>query len=206
MEIPFPHTSSYISSPHQTLSLNETLDVVQPADVLVLLLDINIVGHKDSQGLRNTTLLEEALHQHLEVIIQAAEGRARVHLSALLGLLGALGMSELGVLEIEDVLDEESAVTGGGVDVESGLALSRLLDDNGHADGGGGTLVELIVLLHLLLCGSGARSTLGLNVGLIVVVLDEVIIKLLVFESTIIVRVEIVNIGNREADSDPASC
>lgn len=146
------------------LSINEALDIVEPAEILALLLDINVVGNKDSEGLSDATLLEEALHEDLEVLVEAAKGRTGVDVGALLGGLGAVELGDVCVLVEEHVVDDDATVLGGGVNVESAGGLAGLLDDDGQVDGGGGFLVnvELVVdvFFGLLLLG-GVLEVVG---------------------------------------------
>lgn len=112
------------------LSINESLDVVQPPSVLSLLLDVHVVGNKDSKGLSDATLLEEALHEDLEVVVEAAEGGSGVDIGTLLGGVGALDLGDRGVGVIEEVLDNNVSFLSASVDVQSSRGLARLLDDN----------------------------------------------------------------------------
>ena len=176
------------------LSVDESLDVVQPPSVLTLLLDVDVVGNKDGESLGDATLLEEALHEDLEVVIEAAEGRSRVDVGTLLGGLGGLDLGNLGVVVVEEVLDYNVAVLGGGINVESARGLAGLLDNNGQVDGGGVLLLSfLIELLLELLVGTGvALAALGLTLEAFL--LETVLLGVGVVAS---------DIGDREADSDP---
>ena len=176
------------------LSVDESLDVVQPPSVLTLLLDVDVVGNKDGESLGDATLLKEALHEDLEVVIEAAEGRSGVDVGTLLGGLGGLDLGNLGVVVVKEVLDYDVAVLGGGINVESARGLAGLLDNNGQVDGGGVLLLSfLIELLLELLVGTGvALAALGL--ALEAFLLEAVLLGVGVVAS---------DIGNREADSDP---
>jgi hypothetical protein len=113
-----------------TLSIDESLYVVQPPSVLSLLLDVHVVGNKDSEGLSDATLLEEALHEDLEIVIEAAEWRSGVDISTLLGGVGALDLGDRGVGVIEEVLDNNVSFLSAGIDVQGSRGLARLLDNN----------------------------------------------------------------------------
>ena len=110
------------------LGIDKSLDLVQPPDVFALLLHINVVRHKDSQRLRDTTVLEEALHQHLQILIEGSERRAGVDVGAALRSLGRLGAGDGRILKVEDVVDGDVAALGGRVDGQGALALAGLLD------------------------------------------------------------------------------
>lgn len=197
--------SPFLSIQSHRLGINEGLDVAQPPHVLALLLDVHIVGHEDGQGLGDASLLEESLHQDLEILVEAAEGRAGVDVGALLGGLGVLDLSDLGVIVVEEVLDDDIAVLGGGVDVQGARALAGLLNHDGQVDGGSSLLVHLLkIIFHLLLGLGGAGTATGLDVGLLVVVLDGIVLKTLLLEGGLLaVGVVVGDIGNREADGDP---
>lgn len=112
------------------LSINESLDVVQPPSVLSLLLDVHVVGNKDSKGLGDATLLEEALHEDLEVVVEAAEGGPGVDISTLLSGVGALDLGNRGVGVVEEVLDNNVSFLSAGIDIQGSRGLARLLDNN----------------------------------------------------------------------------
>lgn len=60
--------------------LNEVLDLLQPAEVLLLLFDIDVLGNEDGEIGVNTPLVEVGLEERLEVLVELREGRAGVHL------------------------------------------------------------------------------------------------------------------------------
>jgi len=51
---------------------------VQPPDVLLLLLVVNVVGDEESQTGVDAALLKVLLKQDLQVLVQVVEGRASV--------------------------------------------------------------------------------------------------------------------------------
>lgn len=183
-----------MKAPGGRLRVNKGLDVAQPSEVLFLLLDVHVVGDEDGQGLRDAALFEEALHQNLQVFVEAAEGRTGVDVGALLGGFGAVDLCDLGVLVEEHVLDDNVAVLGGGVNVESTGSLAGLLDDDGEVDGGGRLVVELV--FHLV--DVFFRTAIGLLVlGLCGFV------EFFVFEGGILgVGVVVGDVGDGEADGD----
>lgn len=167
------------------LRINEALDVLQPGKVLLLLLHVHVVGDKNGEALADATLLEVALHQDLKVLIQVAEGRTGVQGTSLVVGLGRVGVGQLGVLEVEHVLNNDVAVLGGGLNGQGTLA--GLLDDNVKLAGDGGIigvhLVHLVSLAVLLVAGG----------------------RILVSEGGVVVGLgvlEVGEVGNGEGDSD----
>lgn len=59
-------------------SLNERLDIIQPPDVLLLLLVVNVVGDEQGQAGVYASLFKVLLQQNLEVFVQVAERGPRV--------------------------------------------------------------------------------------------------------------------------------
>lgn len=185
----FPFPSPALPSAH--LNIDESADVLEPADVLLLLLGINVVGDKDGQGLVDATLLEEALHQHLQVLVEAAKGRAGVDVGALLGGLGGVDAGDGGVLVEEHVVDDDFAVAGGGVDVEGAVGLAGLLDQDGQVDRCAGVFVGLAV-----------EDVVGV---LLLVGLEGLFGELVLLEEAVLgVGVEICDVSDGEADGDSA--
>lgn len=156
-----------------------------------MLLGVNVVGDKDGQGLVDATLLEEALHQHLQVLVEAAKGRAGVDVGALLGGLGGVDAGDGGVLVEEHVVDDDLAVAGGGVDVEGAVGLAGLLDQDGQVDGCTSLLVSLTV-----------EGIVGV---LLLVGLEGLLRELILLEEVIFgVGVEVGDVSDGEADGDSA--
>src|SRR5690242_15860698 len=120
---------------------DKVLDVVQPPDVLLLLLVVDVVGDEKSKAGVDAALLEVLLEQDLEVLVKVVEGRAGVQRPPRPVLLGGLGVRKLGVGEVVQVLDDEVAVLSGGLDSER--ALARAL--NADAGMGGEALLALAV-------------------------------------------------------------
>lgn len=60
--------------------LDEVLDLLQPAKVLLLLLDVDVLGDEDGEISVNTALVEVGLEESLEILVELGEGRAGVHL------------------------------------------------------------------------------------------------------------------------------
>jgi len=60
--------------------LDKVLDLLQPAKVLLLLLDIDVLRNEDGEIGVDTPLVEVGLEESLQVLVELREGRARVHL------------------------------------------------------------------------------------------------------------------------------
>src|SRR5438132_580113 len=110
------------------LSINESLDVVEPGKVLLLLLHIHVVGGKDGKRLRDAALLQVPLHQNLEVLVQASERGSRVDLLRGMRSVSRLAMRQLGILVVEEVLNDNGAILSNCLNCEG--ALAGLLDNN----------------------------------------------------------------------------
>lgn len=102
-------------------------------------------------------------------------------------------MRQLGVLVVVQVLDDNGAILGNGLDAEGTLV--GLLNDNiqAAADWGLGLSVLVILLIIVL----GLASTLVLAVSREVLVSE----RRVVVERLVLVAVEV---GDRERDGDPA--
>jgi len=76
-----PDSSSRLRRQTKKIALlDEVLDLLQPAKVLLLLLDVDVLGNEDGEIGVNTTLVEVGLEESLEVLVELGEGRAGVHL------------------------------------------------------------------------------------------------------------------------------
>jgi hypothetical protein len=112
-----------------TRLLNKVLDLLQPAKVLLLLFDVDVLGNEDSEVGVDASLVEVGLEKSLEVLIELREGRARVHLLGGEGLVGDLSLGEVGGGEMSDGLDLESAAVGNKVDAKNASVLLAGLRD-----------------------------------------------------------------------------
>jgi hypothetical protein len=131
---------------------------VQPPDVLLLLLVVYVVRDEEGQARVDAALLEVLLEQDLEVLVEVAEGRARVQGAPLPVLLGSLGVGQVGLGEVVQVLDDKVTVLSGRLNGERTLARALNVD----ADAGGETLAGvLVVLVVKLLAVSGGVAVVG---------------------------------------------
>lgn len=165
------------------LSSDELADVLQPGNVLLLLLESNVVGDHILELNVETTLFEVAAPEGQELGVEVLSGRAGVEALASPVLLGSVSVGDLGILEVGDLLDLQVTVLDDSLDQESSLV--GLLDGNVKAGGE----------------GRGEDLVLALNVAALVVVLGLV-------TKSVIVKVihgvlgEIVNIGDGESNAD----
>lgn len=101
------------------LSGNEALDVLQPSHVLLLLLVVNVVWDEESKLSVDSTLIQVALEEDLEVLVEVAEWWSGIDATALPVGLGGLGVGESGGLVVVDVVNHEHTVLGDSVNLES---------------------------------------------------------------------------------------
>jgi hypothetical protein len=154
---------------------------IQPANVLLLLLERNVVGDHVLELKVQATLLEVAAPEGEELGVEVLSGGTCVEALAGPVLLSGLGVGDLSVLEVRDLLNLEVTVLNDGLDQESTAA--GLL--NGDVDAGGE--------------GRGKDLVLALS-GLVLVValVGESIIGELVHG----VLGEVVDVGDGESDTD----
>lgn len=105
---------------------------LEPANVFLLLLNLDIVRDHVGKLSVNTPLLEETLQESLQVLIQVLKRRTSVEALSSPVLLGSLGVGKVGLLEVGNLLDLEETVLGDCLDQKS--AVAGLLD--GDVDAG----------------------------------------------------------------------
>lgn len=153
--------SSYQNGHH--LSSDELADVLQPRDVLLLLLVGNVVGDHGLELNVKTTLLEVAAPESNQLGVQVLGGRAGVEALAGPVLLSGLGVGGLGILKVGDLLNLEVTVLDDSLDQEG--AVGGLLNGDSQASGeGGGQNVVLaleLALVLLLVGGLVGQSVVG---------------------------------------------
>jgi hypothetical protein len=123
---------------------------LQPADVLLLLLDGDIVrNHSGKLGV-DAAVLNVTVPEALEVLIKVLKGRAGVEALAIPVLLGGLGLGELGLGEVRDFLDLEHTVLDDGLDEESTVVGLLNGDVDTGREAGVGVVHFLVTLLAFL--------------------------------------------------------
>jgi hypothetical protein len=121
---------------------------------------VDVVGDEQSKACVDAALLEVLLEQDLEVLVEVVEGRAGVQRPPRPVLLGGLGVCELGVGEVVQVLDDEVAILCGGLDGECTLARALNADAGVRREALLALAVDLVVVLELLAVGRG-NAVLG---------------------------------------------
>lgn len=179
---------SFFHPAARKLSLDKSLDVVQPEQVLLLLLHVNVVGDEDGQGLVDAALVQVALEQHLEILVEVSVGRPHVQVLTLVGGVGRLGIGVGGVGVVVDVVDDDHAVLGDRLDGERAPVL--LLDDDVDA-GGEGVRFAFDV-----------QGVLGFEVLAVAGVVDVFFVDHGVVLEFVAVGVVGVEVGDGEGDAD----
>lgn len=103
--------------------LHKPLHPLQPPRILLLLLDINILRHKQRQRRVNPPDVQVLLQQTLDLLVQLLERRARVQCRGFVAdeLRGRFGGQGFVVGEVRDGLDGEDTGVGYEVDAEGAL-------------------------------------------------------------------------------------
>lgn len=177
---------------------------LEPANVFLLLLHLDVVGdHVGELGV-NASLLEITLHESLQVLIEVLEGWAGVQALAGPVLLGSLSVGQIGLGEVGDLLDLEQTVLSDSLDQKG--AGAGLLDGDVHASGEAGLQVAVQVI-QLAIGGSdavlgvlghvtGAALVGRLVTGLEIHLVEGGIVKVLLLG-------QVLKVGNGESEADP---
>jgi hypothetical protein len=124
--------------------LDKVFDLLQPANVLLLLLHVDVLRNEYSEISVNASLVEVVLEESLQVLVELGEGRAGVHLLGGEGLVGNLGLGEVGGGQVSDGLDLEGTAVGHKVDTEcAGVLLAGARDQD--VDVGGESRVGVVL-------------------------------------------------------------
>jgi hypothetical protein len=124
--------------------LDKVLDLLQPANVLLLLLDVDVLRNEHSEIGVDAPLVEVVLEESLQVLVELGEGRAGVHLLGGEGLVGDLGLGEVGGSQVSNGLDLEGAAVRHKVDAEcAGVLLAGAR--NQDVDIGGESRVGVVL-------------------------------------------------------------
>jgi hypothetical protein len=144
------HPQSFGAKQKRIALLDKVLDLLQPANVLLLLLHIDVLRNEHSEIGVDTPLVEVVLKESLQVLVELGERRAGIHLLGGEGLVGDLGLREVGGGQMSDGLDLEGAAVGHKVDAEcAGVLLARARDQD--VDVGGESRVG-VVLIEVSIC------------------------------------------------------
>jgi hypothetical protein len=129
---------------------------LEPADIFLLLLNLDVVGdHVGKLGV-DAALLKVTLKVRLQILIEVLEGRAGVQALAGPVLLSGNSMGKVGLGEEGNFFDLEKAILSEGLDEEG--AVAGLL--NGHIDARGEAGLEVTVNI-VKLAVSGGDAVLG---------------------------------------------
>lgn len=124
--------------------LNKVLNLLQPTEVLLLLLDVDVLGYEHGELGVDAAVVEVRLEQGLQVLVELGEGRAGVQLLGGHGLVGDLGFGQVGGGQVRDGVDGEVAAVGNEVDAQSaGVLLAGARDEHVHVGGESGLGVVL---------------------------------------------------------------
>jgi hypothetical protein len=104
-----------------SLCPDEVLHVLEPIQVLLLLLVLNIVGNKESKRGVNASLVEVPLQKVLDVAIEIRELWAGVHSVPLPVGLGSLSGGQRSVLMVKDIFNDDQAFLSYSLDLEGTL-------------------------------------------------------------------------------------
>lgn len=178
---------------------------LEPANVFLLLLDLDVVGDHVGKLCVNASLLEVTLEVALEVLIQVLEGRTSVEALSSPVLLSGLGVGQVGLREVRNFLNLEEAILSNGLDQESTVA--GLL--NGDVDTCREARFDVAVQLIQLTVG-GSDTVLGVllrNAASAALVSGLVAIEVhLVSESAIVevfLLAQVLEVGDGESETNP---
>lgn len=176
---------------------------LEPANVFLLLLNLNVIGDHVGKLCVDTPLVQVALQEALQVLVQVLERRTCVQTLSCPVLLGSLGVGKVRLVEVRDLLNLEQTVLGDGLDQKS--AVAGLFDS--HVDTRrearlhvtfqgvnvtvGGSDTVLSVLGNVT-----ARALVGRLVSVVVhLVRKSSIIEILLFA-------QVLKVGNGEGEAD----
>jgi hypothetical protein len=153
--------------------------------VLLLLLDGDVVrNHVSELGIK-AAVLEVAVPEALEVLVEVLEGRTSVEALASPVLLGSLGLSKLGLGEVGDLFDLEDTVLNDGLDEKSTVV--GLLNSDVHAGREAG--LGLLEFLSAILLAA-----------LVIILVVQVISQAGVIE--LLLLTDVLDVGDGKTDTD----
>jgi hypothetical protein len=156
------HPQSFGAKQKNIALLDKVLDLLQPANVLLLLLHVDVLRNEDGEIGVNASLVEVVLKESLQVLIELREGRAGVHLLGGEGLVGDLSLGEVGGGQVGDGLDLEGAAVGHKVDAEcAGVLLAGARDQD--VDVGGESRVGVVLEENISIAVAGPQSPYSLT-------------------------------------------
>lgn len=178
---------------------------LKPANVLLLLLNLDVVGDHVGKLSVDAPLVEVALEEGLQVLIEVLEGRTSVHALSGPVLLGSLSVGQVGLVEVGDLLNLEQAVLSNSLDQEG--AVAGLL--NGDVDTGREARLKVAVQF-ISLAVSGSDTVFGVlrDVARAALVDRLVATEVHLIESSVIevlLLAQVLKVGDGEGEADPNS-
>lgn len=125
--------------------LHKLPHLLQPPQILLLLLHINILRNEHGQLGINAPLVQVVLQQRLQLFVELRELRAGVELLARGRRVGDLGFGDVGAGQVGDGLDAEFAAVGHEVDAQGAFVGARDEDVDVGGEGGLGVVLSLDV-------------------------------------------------------------
>lgn len=178
---------------------------LEPANVFFLFLDLDVIRNHVCELCVNTSLLEVALQESLQVLIQVFERRTSVQALSRPVLLGRLGVGKLRLRKVRDFLDLEKTVLGNALDQEG--TVPGLLNSHVNACREAG-LVVTVQRVGFTVRGSDTvlgvlsnTTTVGSVGGLVATFVVQFTTKSSVIE--IILLAQVLEIGNGKSEADP---
>lgn len=177
---------------------------LEPADIFLLFLDLDIVRNDVGELSVDASFLEVSLNVALQVLIEVLERRTGIQALSSPVLLGGLGMGQVGLVEVGDLLDLENTILSNSLDQQS--TGSGLL--NSHVDTGreAGLQVTVQVVIQLAVGGSHAVLSVRRDVTRRTALVDWLVLVIQLIGESGIVEVllltQVLKVRNGESDTD----
>ena len=177
---------------------------VEPANVFLLLLDLDVIRNHVCEFCVDASLLKVALQESLQVLVQVLEWRASIEALSGPVLLGSLGVRKIGLRKVRDLLDLEETILCDRLDQNG--TVSGLLD--GHVNARREARLEVTVQGVIFTIGGSdtvlsvlSNAAAGLVSGLVTTLILRLIAKGSVIE--IVLFAQVLKVGNGESETDP---
>lgn len=144
---------------------------LQPPNVFLLLLVVNVVGNEQSHAGVDAAILDVLLEEDLEVLIQLVEVRTGIQCLPRPALLRSLRFGKVGVRKVSDILDDDITILHSGLDRESALARTLDADVGTGGEALSGLFIVLVVeILAVGGCNAVLRRNAEVPIGLVALV------------------------------------
>lgn len=177
---------------------------VEPANVFLLLLDLDVIRNHVCEFCVDASLLKVALQESLQVLVQVLEWRASIEALSGPVLLGSLGVRKIGLRKVRDLLDLEETILCDRLDQNG--TVSGLLD--GHVNARREARLEVTVQGVIFTIGGGdtvlsvlSNAAAGLVSGLVTTLILHLVVKGSVIK--IVLFAQVLKVGNGESETDP---